>query len=244
MALRASSTGRSSSRTRPITTSSSLSRPGLVLGVIVNSNAPPPRLTLTAPRCDGRRSPPASAVKEGGSRAAKLESMRPKSTRLSGTKRHICEFTRFTSMPCWSKQMRSCARAEAAARARPGSSTSAHRARSVPRQSARKYSADFGAFSGRISMRKGADGARATLSSSVTSVPAALAGSTTLLAAAAAAAPRSARRVGSVGAAAIPGAAMRCLTLSRDAARLEIAAARMNARMFATLVQSCCSSGS
>ena len=91
-------------------------------------------------------------------------------------------------------------------------------------------------------MRKGADGARATLSSSVTSVPAALAGKA-LLAAAAAAAPRSSRRVGSVGgAAAIPGAAMRCLTASRDAARLEIAAARMNARIFATLVLSCCSS--
>ena len=90
-------------------------------------------------------------------------------------------------------------------------------------------------------MRKGADGARATLSSSVTSVPAALAGNA-LLAAAAAAAPSSARRVGSVGAA-IPGAAIRCLTASSDAARLEIAAARMNARIFATLVKSCCSSG-
>ena len=91
-------------------------------------------------------------------------------------------------------------------------------------------------------MRSGALGARATLSSSVTSVPAAEAGNA-LLAAAVAAAPSSARRVGSVGAAAIPGAAMRCLTASSDAARLEIAAATSNSLIFATLAQSCCSSG-
>ena len=75
----------------------------------------------------------------------------------------------------------------------------------------------------------------------MTSVPELLAGNA-LLAAAVAAAPSIARRVGSVGAA-IPGAAMRCLTASSAAARLEIAAARMNARIFATLVQSCCNRG-
>ena len=88
-------------------------------------------------------------------------------------------------------------------------------------------------------MRSGALGARATLSSSVTSVPAALAGNA-LLTAAAAAAPSKARRVGSVGAAAIPGAAMRCLTASSAAARLEIAAATSSSLIFATNIQPCC----
>mmetsp|Transcript_16918 Transcript_16918/g.50537 ORF Transcript_16918/g.50537 Transcript_16918/m.50537 type:complete len:280 (-) Transcript_16918:90-929(-) len=169
MALRASSTGRSCARTRPMATrfSSGRSSAGFSRGAIVNSKAPPPRRTLTAPRIEGLRSPPASSAKVGGSRLAKTESTRPKSMRLSGTSRQSDDPPIVTSTPWKSRQLRSVLRRESSARAKFCSSVSKQGARSWPFASVRKYAADAGAAS-KISRRSGSDGARAMLSSSST----------------------------------------------------------------------------